>query len=772
MFDALLARFARFVTQRRGLTLALVFAAVAAAGAQLPALRADFTPQDLFTTYEAGREEAERFKATFGQTDNVLLLLVEAEDVLSVEALGHIHLLSTLLAAAPFAERVDSITATSVARSDGPGVLRVGPLVEGTVVDEAARDVVLRALDESALLRGRLVGSGGRLAAIAVLLDRSLTRIEPVGRVVDEVRATLAANPPPDGVSVRLAGLPYIRAYVTDAFFQDQLRLVPLALLVSLIIQALAFRWLPGVAFPGVAVLLGAIVVLGGMAAVGEPLNIINQVVPILILIIGTSDAIHLVSRYREEAATSPPQEAGRRTVRAMVVACFLTSFTTAVGFGSLAVSKTEILVRFGVTAALGVLAAYAVTITALPPLLTFAKGKARPADAAHDGPLERALVAVTDAVLRRPKTMVAVSLVVLGGAGLLASRVKVDTFLLETFREGDAVWETTRLVEDELNGVLPVELSLSAEAEGGLFEPSVANAVQRVAAWARTQDGVLSATTYTDLLDEARVAYSGDTARRGRAFRSRAEVAQLAELLAGARPSPLEPFLTADRRQARVALQIRDIGAVRVLALGEALLGEVRSAFEGIDGVTVTLTGDAYVGSIGLDSLIRDMVGSLAMAFVFIFGIMAVMFRSVRLGLISVLPNTIPLAITCAWMTLTGTALNTTTVVIFSISLGLAVDDTIHYLARYNEEQREGHHGREAIRRAAAGAGRAIIVTTMILAAGLFVLSFSTFVPIMQFGVLLTVTVVACVFGDLLLLPALLALWGPERARMGASPS
>jgi predicted RND superfamily exporter protein len=143
----------------------------------------------------------------------------------------------------------------------------------------------------------------------------------------------------------------------------------------------------------------------------------------------------------------------------------------------------------------------------------------------------------------------------------------------------------------------------------------------------------------------------------------------------------------------------------------------------------------------------------------------MTLLFSSLRMGLISVPPNVLPLLFTLAWMGITDVYLNTTTVIIFSISIGLAVDDTIHMLARFDEEMARGVGLDEALRRAAAGSGRAIVITSVMLVGGLAVMGTSSFVPIRLFSELTGVTIVGCLFGDLIVLPALLKLgWRPAK--------
>jgi hypothetical protein len=531
------------------------------------------------------------------------------------------------------------------------------------------------------------------------------------------------------------------------------------------------FGSLPFVIFSGLTVIVSGALTLGGMAMVGEPINIINQVVPILIMIIAVSDGIHLISRHREELdGGRSPADAAKRTFVAMAAACFLTSFTTAVGFGSLVVSKTELLCRFGVTAAIGVMISYVVTIGLMPPLLSWVgkeykeKGESRLARG-----LDGMILKLVQGVINRPLIALSGSAVVLLIGIILAVQVDIDTRLLEVFEEGDPVWEQTVLVEEKLNGVLPLELSLVSTEQGRFYDPDVLNALDRVARELRQEEAVLSTTSFSDILHEVWAAYRGESEFRDRPFSSAAEVAQIESLL----PDPMqihddvmdpsEPYIDVPRQRARMNIQIRDVGARSITALTERLMVHVERELGGFEDIEVILTGDAFVGSAGLSSLVRDMMTSLLTAFVIIFVVMSLLFRSFRLGLLSIPANVIPLVLTMGYMTLSGISLNTATVVTFSISLGLAVDDTIHFMARFNEERKLKQSVDQAIMKTARGAGRAIVVTSLTLLGGMSVLLMSSFMPVQYFSTLLCVTVISCLLGDLILLPALLKLGWKE---------
>lgn len=763
----IIERLATWVTTNQTKTFVLLGLVILCAGivAGVRGVPTEFSPQALFRTFEAQQAIDARFVSHFGSTDNVAVVIVQADDVLSRNALNYTHALSQTLADKPYADRVESVTISALPRAGAPGELLVDAPIRGDEVDEDEAQALREALVDATLFDGTLISDDRDTAVVAVFLAPGTEPLAELQEIIRDMNGVLDARPPPAGVTAEVGGLPYTRVYMVECFMRDQSVLIPLASAVCMLLLFLTFRWLPAVIFPGIAVGFTGALLVGGMALVQEPFNIINQVVPTLIIVIGISDSVHLISRYQEEInAHGDRKKAAQRTLVTMAAACFLTSFTTAVGFGSLVVSKTQILARFGVTAAIAVLLAYVVTVLLLPPALSLVQPSSK-ASATQQGRVEQLSVATVGLALRHPWWTLISTVCLCAVAGVFAASLRIDTTLLETFPENDPVAAQTRMLESELNGVLPLEVSLRAEESGQFDDPDLLNGIATVQRWLRTEDQVLETRSYGDILHEAWAAYADDPSKRDTPFTSRAQVAQLASLLEGGRPDPIAPYVTPDRRNLRVNVQLRDDGSVATLALAGRLMDQLETHLAGHD-ITIELTGDAYSGSLGIDSLVRDMAKSLSLAFVIIFGIMTVLFRSVRVGLISMPANALPLLFTAAYMGVQDIPLNTSTVIIFSVSIGIAVDDTIHVLARFREERALGLTIDEALLAAARGSGRAIIVTSVMLGAGMLMMLFSAFMPIRLFGELIFVTLIACLVGDLLLLPAMLKLFAQDKTQ------
>lgn len=771
--ESIVDRFSRKSLEQRWLPLGFVALLVALAGAGIAVrgVRADFSPQALFATFEDQAAVDAAFTKSFGKTDNVIAIVMESEDVMSDANLAWLHTASLALEDKRWCEKVESITRTPLPRRSSEDEVRVDNPVTGPTVEADEAAALRNAVKESKLFDRRLVSiaeeSGRRdVAMVAFYIDRTRTKVKENRPIDAAFRDYLAQHPAPPGAKVKVAGLPHIRVWVVEQFFHDQTRIVPLAMLFCIISLFLTFRWWAAIVFPAMAVGLSVLIMIGAMAWAEQPFNIINQILPVLLIVVGINDSIHVVSRYMEERVTAPTnQVAGHRTMMAVVIACGLTAITSSVGFASNILSHTEILRNFSIAAAAGSLLTYIITVLFLPATVTLVPPpSARSHESRKDGITERAVVWLMGISFRNPWKVIIGTALLMAPAIYLSRSIVIDTHLRETFRPGDEILASIELLEQKMNGSVPFELHFIAKEKGQFDDPDFLNTIAGLEDWIEAQEGTISATSYQDYLHETWVAYSGDPAKRSQPFKSRQQVASLASLLESGETNPLAAFVNLDRTEMRVAIAVKDVGSKRSNELSDQLTREVEKRFAKWPGVTLHLTGDAYSASRGLTSLIGDLMGSLFFSTFLIFGFMTVLFRSLRMGLISAPPNMLPLIWTLAYMAIQGINLNTTSVIIFSIAVGLAVDDTIHVLARLLEEAREGHSKEECLLRTARGTGRAILSASLMLVGGMAVLFASSFVPVRLFGELMTVTLAGCILGDLMLLPALLALfWTPD---------
>ncbi len=664
----------------------------------------------------------------------------------------------------------------TVAERLGAGDEGLHGVVHGDEVTEGEAAAIRRALTDAPLVEGRLVSRDHTLASVVLILDPALGTGQRRLDFVHEVDAWVRGHPPPSGAAIHAAGLPHLRGAISDAMISDQTLLVPLSLLTCIVLLYLSFRWAAGTILPLLTVGMSVVVVLGGMALVGERLTILMNTLPTLMIVMGIAEAVHVLGRYAEEARRTPDRIAAARGVlKHLAIACFLTSFTTAVGFASLLVAQTEMLRRFGAVAAIGVMVTYVVLMSFVPSAMTFfGPPKHAPTDreaTPHDF-LEKMLVVCTAWITRRPWMIILVTAIVMVPCVWAYNSIVVDTSLRDTFDPNDPIVASVRLVEDELDGIRPLEVMLSSDTEGRMRDPELIAAMDRVAAWAREQPGVLRVTSESDYLHESWRRLAGLTPEESQApFQSAEMVASLDTLFGRLDPNPLDGYRTPDGRHARLEIRLADVGAQRSIRLIDQVQARLDDELSAMPDVHTQLLGEAYIGSHGVDAVVQDMFGSLALSAIVIFLTIAVLFRSARLGLLCIPPNIVPQIGTVAWMVFRGIPLNASTAIVFSVAIGVSVDLTTHGFARLLEEEERGLLKRAAILRSARGTGRAIVVSCVTLILGFGVLLLSGFVPVRQFGELIAAALTFSLLATLVFQPALLMIFGPDPAPKKGEP-
>jgi predicted RND superfamily exporter protein len=349
-------------------------------------------------------------------------------------------------------------------------------------------------------------------------------------------------------------------------------------------------------------------------------------------------------------------------------------------------------------------------------------------------------------------------------------AELDVDNAVLDQFDPDDPIYQTVRRMEAEGFGVGSLEVVFRTDTDERLAQADFLNRLDTYAEWTGRLEAVQQVDGPTEFLRETWRLSTGNSQARSAAFPDAETVATLRRLLALSGRNPLDRYLTRDAETARLTVHIEGVGGKATLALAEELEARAQEQF-GEMGVDVAVTGGSLVGSEAINLLTRDLLSSLVFAFAIIFGFMTLVLRSVRLGLISIPVTVLPLMMTAGYMALRGIPLNAATVIIFSISIGLAVDGAIHVLARFREEATGGRSTDEALRRAVGGTGEAVILMYVALALGFGLMMVSSFVPVRRFGELVSVTVLICMFSTLVLLPPLLKI-GWSRAAEGDPPA
>ena len=758
-------RVPRVILNFRWLVLAALAVILVLAGTRMIKLDADFSFEQMFLSNDPEVTYFDEFQDRFASRHRDMVVILHGEGIFTPEGLSAIDKLSSRLEGDPDLDQVTSITNVDYIEGVEDDVL-IHPFVQKIPAGEAELGRLREAALSNRLYHRYLISEDGRTTAIFARIGPHLNTERENRPVIDRIVAA-TEEIVGDRMEIHYSGIPTIQKEYTYVGMHDMRFFIGISAVIICTALLITFRNFHGLYLPLIAVSTCVVYTLGLMRICGEKINIISNVIPSLLLVYGIANSIHLISRYYEELRSGKnKRDAVLTTIRHMSVACFMTSFTTAVGFFSLCSAYIHIIKIFGFFAGMGILFSYIVTILFIPIALSFHPPPSLAGTAWEGGgPINKVLAAFTRFNRRSFRPVFVIGLTILVFAVIFAFRVNIESYIMEELSQENPIVVANRIAEEDLAGSMPIEIAVDAGVEGGAIEPDVMRAVDALCEFASAEPMIGKAIAVPQILKDMHKAMNGGEEAYYAVPPSREMIAQYLLLYSmSGKEDMINLFLSADHRYARVSLMGADMGTHAYFDLKKRLEEKVSELFPSTAKVRVT--GRSLLAQRALNKLIRDMMVSFFLAFGVIFLSVAILFRSVRVGLVAMLPNIVPLVATLGFMGAAGITLRTSTVIIFAIALGIAVDNTIHYLSRLRSEIAEGREYEEAMSRTMANTGRAILFSSIIMVAGFTVFLVSDFVALNNFGILGSLTLTVGLVSSMFFLPACVTMFRPWKAR------
>ncbi|MCC6156513.1 MAG: RND family transporter [Deltaproteobacteria bacterium] len=721
----------------------------------------DFNMENLLPDRHPERVVYEEFQKQFGEDDATYLLAVEATDVFAADVLRDVRDLSLEFRNHPAVEEVLSLTTFMFPRVAGDQI-DIRPFVEVVPDDPATLETLRAEALANPFLPENLVSKDTKTTAIAVRLRSTSNNHEARAEFETWFRERMAAYAKPDR-AFHLGGTPVLRtAYIHYAQL-NILIFTPLVILMLIVVLWFTQRSAAGVLLPLATVAAATLMTVALMRLTGVTINLLTNVVPSIILVYGISDAIHLMVKYKEEYAQVPDRRRALiSTTRKIVIACFWTSATTAVGFGSLFTSSNKVVREFGFITAAGVMIAYIINVVFVPAVLSRIAPPTPERTRAFDhGTVAEMLRRITDLVIRRPKPIVGIGVGLMLVAALGAAMIEREYYFMQDLRPETEIRQSYEYLDRHLGSAVPFEISVKSRSGRPVTDPAVLREIDRIATRMREIPEMGKVLSLAEFVKEMQRLLGGGGADVYRIPETREAVSQSLLLYSMSSPDPTAPYMTFDETTARISARTPDMGQRRFDAVSKELRRFVASDID--PDLDVHITGAGPMIVVLVDRLVIDMVTSLLSAFGIIFFMMWFEFRSLGLSGLSMIPNLIPLVYVAGLMGFAGVTLNPTTAVTFCIALGIAVDDTIHFLVRFRYEYAQDEHHANAVRRSMRGTGRAMVFTSVVLVMGYLVLVTSNFKANRDFGWLSALMIAIALLADLFVTPALILLAKPK---------
>lgn len=699
-------------------------------------LRFDDDPTAIFRSQSTDFLLLRELETQFTTDENDVLVILEGDDLMSPENLS---LLRTLVDRTIKLPGIDSVTSILNMRRVGS---RTVPLVP---YPGASPDRFQRARDEAKvhpLVRGQLLSEDGRTMAMIVRLAGDALSTADIDQMLEQLRDVVRTSTAESSISTYLAGHPAVRVENLATLQREQFKFALLSGVVSTVVGMFMLRRFAAVLIVAATAATGVLWTLGFMGFIGERINGLNTVVPTLVFVLGFSDAIHVmldVQFLRGKGASRAASAA--LGLREVGMACLICEVTTAIGFASLLAASTESVQRLGLISAVGAMFSFLATVTVLPVLVLTPLGD-RLAVPPRYSRLRISRLPLVACAFRRPWMTWLIG-AALGVVALLYARtLKPDLRWMEAVPAASETSRAMRRCDEAFGGALLGYVLLEWPADRNLAHFEVRSQLSNVHAIVAAEPlarGPLSVQSLWSALPGGE-----DVAARTQAHR------KLPARL-------LRRMLREDERRLLVAFHLPDAGMAALAPTFDRIRQKLAALERENPGYRFELTGASVVAAGTLTHVIGDLGRSLASAGIAIFLVLVWGFQSVRLALISILPNALPLWLVAGYLALTARPLQLASAMTFNVCVGMAVNDTVHFLLRFKQLRRRGFDVLTATERSLQKVGAAMITSTVILVGGFACMLSSSMPAIRLFAELTCLTMAAALYGDLLVLPAML---------------
>jgi predicted RND superfamily exporter protein len=705
----------------------------------------------------------EKFKSTFGEDGAVMFVGVKSPEVFELEMFNDWYDLTDSVRSKFGVQEVLSIARLyQLERNDSIKKFDFKPILKRKPQSQAELDSVLKITYNQPLYDELLFNRKNNSTLLMITLDKEY--IASAGReaVVTSITDACKAFEEKHDIELHYSGLPYIRT-ITTTLVQDELRLfIWLAMAIASIALFIFFRSFKAVIIPMAIVGISVIWVFGTNALMGYKITILSGILPPLLIIIGVENCIFLLNKFHHEYKSHGNKiRALSRTVQKVGNATFLTNLTTATGFAAFIVTGNKVLMEFGIIASINILAIFFLSIFLVPIIYSFMK----PPEEKHTKHLENKFTStIINQIIhivtkhRTSVYLVAFFSIIIAAIGI--SKLETTGRMVDDLSKDSKTYQDIIFMEEQVNGILPMEIVIDTKKPNGVLRTATLKRINRL------QDSLAKFPELSKPLSVAEVAkvarmsfYNGNP--KYYSLPNNQEKNFILSYVPldqhGNNRSIINSFVDSSLSKTRISVQMANIGTSRMQEIKDELVPMIDEIFNP-KRYDVTITGSSVVFLKGTGYLLKNLAQSLLLAIFIIACLMALLFTSGKMIAVSLTPNIFPLLLTAALMGFAEIPIKPTTILIFSIALGISVDNAIHFLSRYRMELKLNNWEiKKSVINALKETSFSMIYSSIVLFFGFAIFTQSTFGGTEAMGYLVSFTLVVAVLSNLFVLPSLL---------------
>jgi uncharacterized protein len=714
-------------------------------------LQFSFDFEQFFPKGDEDLEFFREFVSEFESDDNFMLVAISREQgVFEQKFLTDFHEFSLKCRQLPHILEARSLTQLSYPIKT-PFAITTIPIIHLDRPERYARDSAMVVNDPRFV--HNLIDKSGTLLVVYLKTKSSVT--------LDEARELMSAT---DALvqsysfeNYHYLGRPYFQQELVDMQKREIIFSAIVSGILVTLVMFLLYRRTWGILIALTSIAMGLLLFLGFLGITGRPLSAMAALYPVLMIIVGTSDVIHIMTKYIAELRKGETRESAlQRTIKEIGLATLLTSVTTAIGFMTLLTTKIEPVRDFGVNAAIGVLIAYITVIFFTTALLSYFNED----DLVREGENKNFWENLMDSVNESTKKYAKQILIVFGLFMVICfwgiSKITTNFSIATNFPIGKKITADFKLFEEKLTSFRPFEIAVTAKEPYTVRDFEFLQQMDLVESKMREYEEIQGIASVTDWYKSI---HRMNHNNRSDAYIFPKDTFTFNAVSALAQKVPANPvaaLVSKDEKKARISARIKDIGATKIQEIGEELDRWI-VAHTDENMATFKRTGTGLIIDKNSEYVRKNLLEGLTLAIGIVALIMAFLFRNYRILFIAIVPNVVPLLVAGAILGFMGIELEAGISIVFAVIFGIAVDDSIHFLSKYKLALNGGKNMEEAIDVTFKETGKAICLTSIILFFGFMIMLFSIHPPSVIIGVLISITLLSALLADLYLIPVLL---------------
>jgi len=710
--------------------------------------------------------EYEIFKQRFGEDGSVMFIGIQDNDLFTFDKFNAWYDLTQNISKIEGVEGVLSVARMfNLVKNDSLGTMDFKPVVTKRPASVEEVDSIKKAIFSLPFYKDFLYNEESGVHLLMVTLDKNVLNSKNRTVLMKEIKSEADSFGEQYNLELHYSGLPYIRI-VTAKTLEDELFFFTyLAAIIAAVILFIFFRSFRAVAFP--ALIMGMVVVwvLGSISLFNYRITMLTGILPPLMIVIVVENCIFLLNKYHSEYLTHKNKiKALSRVVQRIGNANLLTNATTAAGFAAFTITGNRILTEFGIIASLNILVAYLLTLILIPIFFSYLPPpKDKHFKHLEDGIVSRIIGRIVNIVLRYRNPIYVIAIIFIALAIWGVTKLQTTGNIVDDISKGHKLYKDLMFLEENFKGVMPLEISVDSKEENGLFSDN-AEALYKIKRFQRvfSKDTLYSKyfSRPLSIVDGISFIYQAHMGGDPKYYilPPPTKLNEL-KLYTGSTSTnnTFHSFIDSTNRITRISIQMANIGTREIEALTDSLRPVINEIFPPSD-YDVEMTGTSVVYLKGTDYMVKNLFSSLLLALAIISVLMALLFTSFRMIIISLIPNLIPLIMTAGMMGFAGISIKPSTILIFSIALGISVDNAIHYLSRYRLQlQLNNWNIKESVLAALKETGFSMIYSSVVLFFGFSIFILSSFGGTEALGYLICFTLLVALASNLFILPSLL---------------